>query len=95
MGYSRGHESGKSEQIRSPLRSPAHIRDDRGLDDAPSRGPGSAEVPTTVAQCANGGWKEFGFPDYGACIVFVLSRPPGSREDLTRPAVGLKSHSGP
>jgi hypothetical protein len=40
--------------------------------------PAAAEKPTTVAECANGGWKELGFPDYGACIVFVLSRPPGS-----------------
>jgi hypothetical protein len=30
-----------------------------------------AQVPTTKAQCKNGGWKEFGFKNQGLCIAFV------------------------
>ena len=30
-----------------------------------------AQVPTTKAQCKNGGWKQFGFKNQGQCIKFV------------------------
>jgi hypothetical protein len=28
-------------------------------------------VPTTKAQCKNGGWRAFGYPDQGTCITAV------------------------
>ena len=28
-------------------------------------------VPTTKAQCKNGGWRDFGYPDQGTCITAV------------------------
>jgi hypothetical protein len=28
-------------------------------------------VPTTKAQCKNGGWMEYGFPDQGTCVSAV------------------------
>jgi hypothetical protein len=70
MGASREHNERFAARVKtmsrhSPSTGPTHV-------------PAAAEKPTTVAECANGGWKELGFPDYGACIVFVLSRPPGS-----------------
>lgn len=75
MGAFRGPPSGDREEISAQ---PAPIEAARARDAAPTRdGPAQAK-PTTVAQCTNGGWKHFGFPDYGACVVFVLSRPPGS-----------------
>jgi hypothetical protein len=76
MGVFGGPPSGEKEQI------PAHpVPDDaaRAHDASPTRAGSTRGKPTTVAQCTNGGWKHFGFPDYGACIVFVLSRPPSSR----------------
>ncbi len=29
-------------------------------------------VPTTTAQCRNGGWQQFGFKNQGHCLVFVV-----------------------
>ena len=31
-----------------------------------------AQVPTTKAQCKNGGWKQFGFKNQGRCVAFVI-----------------------
>ena len=56
----------------------ASVMQTRGPTAAPIHARAAADKPTTVTECMNGRWKEFGFPDYGACIVFVLSRPPGS-----------------
>jgi hypothetical protein len=77
MGSSRGRKRGKSEGVPLRLATPWDPRSDQALEVESGGGRSAAEVPTTVAQCTNGGWKDFGFPDYGACLVFVLSRPPG------------------
>ena len=29
-------------------------------------------LPTTKAQCKNGGWKQFGFKSQGRCVAFVI-----------------------
>ena len=31
-------------------------------------------VPTTIDQCKNGGWAQFGFPNQGQCVAFVVSQ---------------------
>jgi hypothetical protein len=36
----------------------------------------TSDVPTTKAQCKNGGWKDFGYPDQGTCISFVNQNRP-------------------
>ena len=30
-----------------------------------------AQVPTTLGQCLNDGWKQFGFANQGLCLAFV------------------------
>jgi uncharacterized repeat protein (TIGR01451 family) len=35
---------------------------------------GCPTVPTTKAQCKNGGWRDFGYPDQGTCISDVNRR---------------------
>ena len=40
-------------------------------------------LPTTVGQCSNGGWKQFGFKSQGRCVAFVV---------LTRICDALERH---
>jgi hypothetical protein len=36
-------------------------------------------LPTTIGQCKDGGWQQFGFANQGLCVAFV-ERGPGPQE---------------
>jgi len=78
MGASRRHSSRQTKRAATRA---GQLQTASGPTASANAGPADMAAPprqpTTVAQCMDGGWKEFGFADYGACLVFVLTRPPG------------------
>jgi hypothetical protein len=71
----------EGEQDGPPIPGPTSCSDHPG-DFGPSRGPGvnqdgdlvvtdAEPLPTSQEQCANGGWRDYGFNEQGQCDAFV------------------------
>ncbi len=71
---SAGEEGPNELYLAGEMTSGEFVRIAAGGVGIPVRLETTSPVPTDQNQCKNGGWEQFGFPNQGQCVAFVVSK---------------------